>query len=428
MAVTQYIGARYVPKFYENSDGTEEWRAGVEYEPLTIVTYNGNSYTSKKPVPSNIGNPSANPSYWAATGNYNQQVEEYRQQVEEYRAEVQEVTADLDRLQNKKFIFIGDSYAWGFNNAGRITSFIDYTVSALGLTEGVNYYRSDVNGAGFAHSIGENQRFINLIQGLASTVTDPESITDIITLGSINDIDQGAASINSAIQAYVNYCKATYPNARVHIGAIGGYAFSPVLQDKAASVRNVYRECAQYGAIYMTGVEWVVHNHKTEWNQAEDNLHWNTAGQMHMSKAFMQYLLGGTISTNVNNMPVTFNMADSIKSPETVTFYGRQANDVCWLECDNPLWDITFSDTVTIAPNTSIDFGVMDLGLVNAAVYDIVRDGVPCLTGDGASGFIRYTYRVSDNHLIALFRITGSHQVTRLYTLKPRFICAADYC
>ena len=74
MAVTQYIGARYVPKFYENSDGTEEWRAGVEYEPLTIVTYNGNSYTSKKPVPSNIGNPSDNPSYWAATGNYNQQV------------------------------------------------------------------------------------------------------------------------------------------------------------------------------------------------------------------------------------------------------------------------------------------------------------------------------------------------------------------
>lgn len=428
MAVTQYIGARYVPKFYENSDGTEEWRSGVEYEPLTIVTYNGNSYTSKKPVPSNIGNPSANPSYWAATGNYNQQVEEYRQQVEAYREEVEDLTADVDRLMNKKFIFIGDSYAWGFNNAGRITSFIDYAVSALGLTEGVNYYRSDVNGAGFAHSIGENQRFINLIQSLASTITDPDSITDIITTGSINDIDQGAASINSAIQAYVNYCKATYPNARVHIGAIGGYAFSPVLQDKATSVRNVYRECSQYGAIYMTGVEWVVHNHKTEWNQAEDNLHWNAAGQLHMSKAFIQYLLGGTVSTNINNTPVTFTMADTISAPETVTFYGRQANDVCWLECDNPLWDITFAESQTIAPNTTIDFGFMDLGIFNAAIYDIVRDGVPCLTGDGASGFIRYTYRASDNHLIALFRITGSHNVTQLYTLKPRFICAADYC
>ena len=74
MAVTQYIGARYVPKFYENSDGTEEWRAGVEYEPLTIVTWNGNSYTSKKPIPSTVGSPSDNPSYWVATGIFNQQI------------------------------------------------------------------------------------------------------------------------------------------------------------------------------------------------------------------------------------------------------------------------------------------------------------------------------------------------------------------
>ena len=421
MAVRQYIGARYVPKFYENSDNTAEWRAGVIYEPLTIVTYNGNSYTSKKPVPANVGNPSANPAYWVATGNYNQQIEEYRQLVES-------LNDDVDRLVNKKFIFIGDSYAWGFNNSGRITSFIDYAVSILGMTEGVDYYRSDVNGAGFAHSIGDNQRFINLLQGLRASIADPESITDIITMGSINDIDQSKDAINSAIQAYVNYCKTTYPNAKVHIGAIGGYAFSPVLQDKATSVRNTYRECTQFGAVYMTGVEWVVHNHKSEWNQAEDNLHWNSAGQLHMARAFIQYLLGGAISTNVNNVPVTFKMSDTIATPETVAFYGRQANDVCWLESDNPLWDITFKESTTIAPNTTIDLGVMDLGIFNAAIYDIVRDGVPCMTGDGASGFIRYTYRASDNHIIALFRITGTHNVTQLYTVKPRFVCAADYC
>ena len=88
MAVTQYIGARYVPRFYENSDGTEEWRAGVEYEPLTIVSYNGNSYTSKKPVPSNIGNPSDNTAYWVSTGNYNAQVEILRQEVTQLRSDV----------------------------------------------------------------------------------------------------------------------------------------------------------------------------------------------------------------------------------------------------------------------------------------------------------------------------------------------------
>lgn len=74
MAVLEYIGARYVPVFYVNSDGTNEWRSGVEYEALTVVSWNSNSYTSRQPVPPNIGNPSDNPDYWVQTGNFNQQL------------------------------------------------------------------------------------------------------------------------------------------------------------------------------------------------------------------------------------------------------------------------------------------------------------------------------------------------------------------
>lgn len=77
----QYIGARYVPKFYENNNGV--WDDGVSYEALTIVQYNNSSYTSKTPVPPRIGNPADNPEYWALTGNYNGQVEEYRKTVQE---------------------------------------------------------------------------------------------------------------------------------------------------------------------------------------------------------------------------------------------------------------------------------------------------------------------------------------------------------
>lgn len=70
----QYIGARYVPYFYENPNGTNEWLEGVSYEPLTVVSYGGNSFTSKKLVPSNIGSPNLNSEYWVNTGNYNQQI------------------------------------------------------------------------------------------------------------------------------------------------------------------------------------------------------------------------------------------------------------------------------------------------------------------------------------------------------------------
>lgn len=84
MAVRQYVGARYTPKFYQNSQNplSSEWEGNKAYEALTIVTYNNSSYTSKIPVPAGIGNPAQNPTYWVVTGNYNAQIEQYRQVTE----------------------------------------------------------------------------------------------------------------------------------------------------------------------------------------------------------------------------------------------------------------------------------------------------------------------------------------------------------
>lgn len=82
MAENQYIGARYVPKFFANPNGSSEWLGNVPYEPLTIVTYLGNSYTSKIPVPPGIGNPSLNPTYWVLTGNFNAQYNEVLQNID----------------------------------------------------------------------------------------------------------------------------------------------------------------------------------------------------------------------------------------------------------------------------------------------------------------------------------------------------------
>ncbi len=78
MAVTQYIGARYVPMFSDPLD----WDSTKDYEPLTIVYYLGNSYTSRQSVPAGID--IANTDYWAITGNYNAQIEAYRKEVQTY--------------------------------------------------------------------------------------------------------------------------------------------------------------------------------------------------------------------------------------------------------------------------------------------------------------------------------------------------------
>lgn len=79
----QYIGMRYVPLI----DGA--WLNTKNYEPLVVVTYNGNSYISKTFVPA--GELPTNEQYWILAANYNAQVEQYRQEVREYQQTVDEL-------------------------------------------------------------------------------------------------------------------------------------------------------------------------------------------------------------------------------------------------------------------------------------------------------------------------------------------------
>ena len=150
MAVHQYVGARYVPKFYENSLGTSEWQSGVIYEPLTIVTYNGNSYTSKKYVPANIGDPSHNTAYWVATGTYNQQIQDLSDRVSAIEPVVETDNERMEFLSeyilNKKIVIFGDSYAdediqWSTTIDNVWTFKFREIVEAFGATV-TNYSRS----------------------------------------------------------------------------------------------------------------------------------------------------------------------------------------------------------------------------------------------------------------------------------------------
>lgn len=106
----QYKGMRYVPIF----DG--DWDNSKDYDPLTIVSYQGNSYTSRTFVPA--GTDISNETYWALTGNYNAQVEAYRQEVEN-------LSYDVDELNSLNDIFFdGDYNITRFTNSESSETFI----------------------------------------------------------------------------------------------------------------------------------------------------------------------------------------------------------------------------------------------------------------------------------------------------------------
>lgn len=153
----RYVGARYVPKFAEPID----WNNATTYEPLTIVTYQGNSYTSKQFVPTGVE--ITNTDYWAPTGNYNAQVEQYRQEVLKYAAMASNAVIELDEsdlesielddgitvLYKGGYYTVGTATANGFNIiqmgektltfvSGHIALTADYTLeSQLALTDAV---------------------------------------------------------------------------------------------------------------------------------------------------------------------------------------------------------------------------------------------------------------------------------------------------
>lgn len=116
MTVREYIGARYVPLFMG------DWDIDADYEPLSIVQYQGNSYTSRQSVPH--GTEITNKQYWAETGNYNAQVEAYRQEVLAFDGRI-------DNLEGKFPITTSDVS----DNAITTSKIVDESVTADKLAE-----------------------------------------------------------------------------------------------------------------------------------------------------------------------------------------------------------------------------------------------------------------------------------------------------
>lgn len=103
MATRQYIGARYVPKFYQNSvDGSTQWESNVVYEPLMYVTLtNGHMYISKKQVPATVGSPVNNIDYWLDIGSYNGFIEQLQNEIDDINdVKIPAINANVALKQN----------------------------------------------------------------------------------------------------------------------------------------------------------------------------------------------------------------------------------------------------------------------------------------------------------------------------------------
>ena len=408
----QYIGARYVPIFYQNSlDPTSsEWEVNVTYEPLTWVSLpNGYMYISKKEVPANIGTPASNPDYWLEAGQYNAYIQSLQDQIDDMndgsvagslqnqinnmqdgnisgslQDQINDNASDINTINtvtipalnkaidlanraitNRKMIFIGDSYAGSMG----ASSWLNTVIRILNLNSS-NYGAIWKAGYGFSTS---GNKFIDLVQspteGYPTINIDPDLITDIYVIAGSNDVGYSEATLTQDISDFITYTLGIYPNAIIHIGFNG---WTDVANNHAAytTTLNIYKNAALLlGAKWIEGPQYVLH--KVTMIQA-DHVHPTTAGGLELGyitaqavlngdSAFLHYFYNDTVSWSSN-------ISTNIGSMTVITALDNDRVNVKW---------DAFSFVLNLTITDSADVIIGELNSATLWPYDSFKVKIP---------------------------------------------------
>lgn len=337
--VRQYVGARYVPVFANPL----EWSDTREYEPLTIVTHQGNSFTSMQSVPTGID--IDNTEYWAITGNYNAQVEAYRKEVAQYDGRITDnannitvlegnlttaetklnaaiteeasarVNADLqlqgqiNALNNQVagldpskdvVVVIGDSIAAGWSNeTPQGTGWPIYLRNRLGFPE-ERWIIEATGGAGFS----TNPLCQNQVQSAADRVTQAGySLNDVkmVIIGeSVNDARTNAssASVINGVNATIAKCT-LFPQAVINffVGIMGNIGMNWNTERVYTDITDtIMASSANFKSNVWNAWTWNYDWDMTTTNNyvSSDNIHLKQQGQLRLARLIMGCLQGNT--------------------------------------------------------------------------------------------------------------------------------------
>lgn len=338
MAVKQYIGARYVPLMYG------DWTANHVYEPLTIVTYLNQSYTSKKTVPASVGNPADNPSYWAATGVYNAQVEQLQQDVEDLSDKVDAIEAPPRHIA-----VICDSYGT-YNGAGTghevSYNINDRLLSYLGWNNSYVHYSAQ-NGAGFCNGL-----YLSQLNSMSVSADVRPLVKDLYIIGGWNDesnregVTQGA--FQTAAAAFKTAALAKFPNARLHICfAAWCYQSTRTMQELRTTL-GWHKALTKSGWIFDENMQYVLHNSSL---LIGGNVHPNQDGVDALADALAQVVLNGEchVSYNLTCGAAYITLPGTLPASSAITLYQQLRDDIAIVEMYAQRGCITLTETASLA-------------------------------------------------------------------------------
>jgi hypothetical protein len=397
--VRQYVGARYVPLFAEPL----EWSDTREYEPLTIVLYNGNSYTSRQYVPTGIS--IADTAYWALTGNFNAQVEAYRAEVRAFDDRISANAAAIsanataisanaaaisanataiaqentDRTTNVMLAF-GDSY--GVDTISQGPVWCEITANKLQATKLHNYC---VGGATF-NATKEKNFFVQVDKAI-SEIKNPEYVKYVGIVGGTND---GSNSIDNAIISLVAKINSAFPNAVIGIG----------LNASKQDILSYGAKQKRIAALNLNGnfatpvfIDSVVYTQLADGCMMDDNIHPTAKGSNRIGTLMTCVLKGAIGSVVATNEAVNPQIISSDIRTLVSTMIGRRIQYIGSVnDPSSTIIDLTTIYPDTIKSGTYInDSNVTIVGYITtgSSNYPSLRIN-PGFTGVGYFGFDSY--------------------------------------
>ena len=300
----------------------------------------------------------------------------------------------IEIFQNRKYLFVGDSYATGYQgeNVDPIEGYFTKVKNKFNLNAQIIAH----NGSGFL-GMNNNNKWITWLTN--ETIPNKETFTDVIICGGMNDSDN-STDLRNAMEECINYIKNNFPNALIHIGCVGRYKEGTNAQlERVRKVDRLYKIIAtQNGCKYIDGSFLLLHHR--DWYISTDNIHPNTSGESQLAYGIEQYLINGEIVDFCDITSAFDYKTDTITPATGVTMtpyiYSSIDKNTCTLFFSG---DITFTTHVNMSNLTDVIIGKLSSSYIcsssnNQGISEFVTGYVYSVNTINNSHFVKVSARL----------------------------------
>lgn len=320
MAVRQYIGARYVPRFTGLFDITQS------YEALDVVDNGtGTSYIAKIPTPA--GTPLTDTDHWFLYGSTSGAIVNLQQQINDMKDgtvpgslqdQIDTNTSDITALatttkkkspSEQHILIFGDSFsdddptdfAYIIRDSG-IFKQVDLSVGGgRGFT--------GKEGAPGSGTTGVTLEWLTYLKNYVNSHTQEEidNVDAVYIIGGFNDHYSTISVIERHMSEFFTYAHEHLPcdyyliecgwccDQKYITTPQGTFASENIRADIANKVIPTYAKSGKYGCAYLGNTVQALHDYENDWEDPTGSpYHPSTSGSINLANCIMSMMLGGT--------------------------------------------------------------------------------------------------------------------------------------